>query len=61
MLKNIPAVVYARYSSSNQREESIEDQLRECYKFADREGYNVIGQYSTQLVDALMTGLSSCV
>lgn len=45
MLKNIPAVVYARYSSSNQREESIEDQLRECYKFADREGYNVIGQY----------------
>lgn len=45
MLKNIPAVIYARYSSANQREESIEDQLRECHKFAERQGYNVIGQY----------------
>ncbi len=26
------AVIYARYSSDNQREESIEGQLRECKK-----------------------------
>ena len=27
------AVIYARYSSDNQREESIEGQLRECMEF----------------------------
>ena len=26
------AVIYARYSSDNQREESIEGQIRECTK-----------------------------
>ena len=29
------AVIYARYSSDNQREESIEGQLRECLQFAN--------------------------
>ena len=29
------AVIYARYSSDNQREESIEGQLRECQAFAE--------------------------
>ena len=28
------AVIYARYSSDNQREESIEGQLRECLQYA---------------------------
>ena len=28
------AVIYARYSSDNQREESIEGQIRECMAFA---------------------------
>lgn len=32
------AVIYARYSSDNQREESIEGQLRECMAFAGRKG-----------------------
>lgn len=45
MSKNIPAVIYARFSSSSQREESIEDQLRECNAYAKREGYTVIGNY----------------
>ncbi len=40
----IRAVIYARYSSSGQREESIEGQLRECYDFAKRNGLNVIGE-----------------
>lgn len=31
------AVIYARYSSHNQREESIEGQIRECQDFAARE------------------------
>ena len=28
------AVIYARYSSDSQREESIEGQLRECREYA---------------------------
>ena len=39
------AVIYARYSSSGQREESIEGQLRECKDFAQRMNLNVIGDY----------------
>ena len=31
---SLRAVIYARYSSESQREESIEGQLRECYAFA---------------------------
>ena len=34
--KRIKAVIYARYSSDNQREESIEGQLRECTAFAEK-------------------------
>lgn len=38
-------VIYARYSDSKQRDESIEGQLKVCYKFAESNGYNVIGEY----------------
>lgn len=41
----IPAVIYARYSSQGQREESIEGQLRECRHWAEQNGYSVIGEY----------------
>ena len=36
------AVIYARYSSDNQREESIEGQLRECTAFAEKNGITVL-------------------
>ena len=39
------AVIYARYSSENQREESIEGQLRECYAFARKNDISVVGEY----------------
>lgn len=39
------AVIYARYSSHNQTEQSIEGQLSDAYEFARREGYQVIGEY----------------
>ena len=29
-------IIYARYSSDNQREESIEGQLRECKEYAEK-------------------------
>ncbi len=39
------AVIYARYSSDHQREESIEGQLRECREFALKNNLCVIGEY----------------
>lgn len=48
----IPAVIYARYSSSGQRDESIEGQIRECTEFAVRNGYRVVSTYS----DKALTG-----
>ncbi len=41
----VKAVIYARYSSHNQREESIEGQIRECRDFAERNNFTVIGEY----------------
>ena len=36
------AVIYARYSSDRQTEQSIEGQLRVCNEFASRQGNTVI-------------------
>ena len=36
------AAVYARFSSENQREQSIEDQIRVCREFAKRDGITVL-------------------
>ncbi|GHV44632.1 recombinase RecD [Clostridia bacterium] len=44
------AVIYARYSSDNQREESIEGQLRECGDFAARKGYTIIKTYADRAI-----------
>ena len=33
--------LYARYSSDNQREASITDQIRICRAFAEREGWTI--------------------
>lgn len=46
------AVIYARYSSDNQREESIEGQLRECMEFAEKNGITVIGNYIDRALSA---------
>ncbi len=46
------AVIYARYSSDNQREESIEGQVRECQSFAERKGYTVIRTF----IDRALSG-----
>ena len=39
------AVIYARYSSDSQREESIEGQLRECTAFAEKNGITILRHY----------------
>lgn len=46
------AVIYARYSSDNQREASIEGQLRECMEFAEKSGITVIGNYIDRALSA---------
>ncbi len=46
------AVIYARYSSDNQREESITAQIRAIKEFAKREQYNIINIYKDEAQSA---------
>lgn len=48
----IRGVIYARYSSSGQREESIEGQLRDCREFAKKNNINIIGEYIDRALSA---------
>lgn len=43
--QSVNAVIYARFSSHNQTEQSIEGQLRVCHDYAQREGYKIVGEY----------------
>ena len=45
-------VIYARYSSENQREESIDGQIRECTAFAKRAGITILGTYIDRALSA---------
>ena len=47
------AVIYARYSSDNQREASIEGQLRECMEFATYNDIQVIDNYIDRAMSAI--------
>lgn len=46
------AVIYARYSSDNQREESIEGQLRECKEYAEKNDITILGTYIDRALSA---------
>lgn len=46
------AVIYARYSSTGQTEQSIEGQLRDCYKVAEEQGLTIVKEY----IDRALTG-----
>jgi len=48
----IPAVIYARFSSSAQREASIEQQINVCTSYAKQNGYTIVQTYS----DRALTG-----
>ena len=45
-------VIYARFSSHNQKEQSIEGQLKICYDYAASNGHVVVGEY----IDRAQTG-----
>lgn len=51
-MENKRAVIYARYSSDRQREESIEGQIRECTAFAKRSNLDVINTYTDRALSA---------
>ena len=46
------AVIYARYSSDNQTENSIEGQLREYMEYADKHNMQVVGEYIDRALSA---------
>ena len=46
------AVIYARYSSDSQSEQSIDGQLRVCKEYAERENIKIVDTY----IDRAMAG-----
>lgn len=48
------AVIYARYSSDRQTEQSIEGQLRVCHEFAEKSDISIIDEY----IDRALSGTS---
>ena len=46
------AVIYARYSSDSQREESVEGQIRECTEYAKHNGITIVGTYIDRALSA---------
>lgn len=45
-------VIYARYSSNSQREESIEGQIRECKAYAEHNDITIVGTYIDRAMSA---------
>ena len=50
--ESMNAVIYARYSSDSQREESIKGQIRECTEYAMRNGITILGTYIDRALSA---------
>lgn len=50
--ERLRAVIYARYSSHRQTEQSIEGQLRDCHAYAERNGYVVVSEYIDRIKSA---------
>ena len=46
------AVIYARYSTDSQREESIEGQIRECTAYAEKNGITIVKHYIDRAISA---------
>lgn len=46
------AVIYARFSSHSQTEQSIEGQLRDCYNYAQANNIKIIGEYIDRALSA---------
>ena len=44
------AVIYARYSSHNQRDASIEDQIRQCKAHVEHQGWRLTNTYTDRAI-----------
>jgi site-specific DNA recombinase len=49
-VQDVKVAIYARYSSDNQRDASIADQLRVCREFAKRQGWAICEEYTDHAV-----------
>src|SRR5438270_10077013 len=49
-VNEIPAAIYARYSTDNQDARSTEDQIRRCRRFAEQAGFKVVAVYEDKAV-----------
>ena len=49
------AVIYARYSTDEQRPESIDDQITSCRRYCEKMGWEIVGTYA----DAAISGAST--
>ena len=47
--------IYARYSSDNQSEASIDDQVRVCRQYAERQGLTVVAEYEDAAISVAST------
>ena len=55
VMASIRAVAYARFSSENQREASIEDQVEVCRRYAERQGWAIGAVYSDRAASGAST------
>ena len=46
------AAIYARFSSHNQTEQSIEGQMRDCLSYANTNGIRIVGKYIDRALSA---------
>jgi site-specific DNA recombinase len=46
----VKVALYARYSSDNQRDASIADQFRVCRLYAEKQGWQIVEEYSDQAI-----------
>ena len=56
--------LYARYSSDNQRDASIADQLRICRAYAEKQGWRVVEEYCDHAVSGaslLRSGIQALI
>jgi DNA invertase Pin-like site-specific DNA recombinase len=49
-VQDVKVAVYARYSSDNQRDASIANQMRVCRAVAERQGWTIAQEYSDHAV-----------
>ena len=50
MTSTTKVALYARYSSDHQRDASIEDQLRICRSYAEKQGWTITDSYSDRAI-----------